>query len=234
MADGRGTWVAVCRVGCGSGACVCRLSWIGWGGPGKCVGDEPYIQADYSLQRVMVALIGPAEAKVHHLTGELAAQCPDVGAGAPEDEASQPVSALVADALWSVAYGTAVGPIRAFRAKVLRLSWSNHAITRAADAYANNLYELATIPAPPLCSDIAAWRASGFSVIAPAASALVQRVEAIEPKPVPAGLLAPYEHGADASTLARATRLEAKVGENEFVVGQSDWDTALTTLGLNQ
>jgi hypothetical protein len=59
-------------------------------------------------------------------------------------------------------------------------------------------------------------------------------VEGIEPKTIPPRLLAPYERGADASILARTKRLETKLAENEFMVGQTDWIQVLGTLGLNE
>jgi hypothetical protein len=137
-------------------------------------------------------------------------------------------------ALWSLAYGADAEPIHTFLETVGRLRWSNHTITRTAERYASNLHELATLPLPDLCTDVRSWKTSGFQVIPAAVVSLVRRVEAIEPKTIPPRLLAPYERGADASILARTIRLERRIEENEFIVGQNDWIQVLETLGLNE
>ena len=92
--------------------------------------------------------------------------------------------------------------------------------------------ELAALPVPPLCADVLAWKQSGFQTISPTVLSLVSRVEAIELKPVSPRLLAPYARGADASLLARTKPLEQKVAENEFMLGQTDWEQVLETLGV--
>ncbi|MFI4985617.1 MAG: hypothetical protein ACHP93_04560 [Solirubrobacterales bacterium] len=193
-----------------------------------------YIEANYALARASVALIGSVQAKVERLNGSLARECPHAGIGTPEVEASQPMSYEVAAALWSIAYGTAAGPIRTFVAATGRLHWSSHAIARAAASYARNLHEFSTLPLPNLCADVRSWKASGFQVVPAAALGLDRRAEAIELNTVPPRLLRPYESGADASTLARTMQLETKIEENEFDKGQTDWIQVLETLGLPQ
>jgi hypothetical protein len=193
-----------------------------------------YIQANYTLAQAMVARLHAGQMKIEHLNGDLAHECPGVGTGSPEDEASQPISHEVTVALWSLAYGVDAGPIRTFTNLAGQLHWSSRAIRHAAQTYARNLHELATVPLPGLCADVRSWRESGFQVIPPATVSLVQRVEAIEPTAIPSRLLAPFERGADASILARTIRLETKLEENEFLVGQGDWIQVLGTLGLQE
>jgi hypothetical protein len=193
-----------------------------------------YIQANYGLARSGVAAIGPVEAKIARLNSQLAGECPRVGAGSPQNEASQPMSHEVTVALWSIAFGTEARAIHAFANTVGRLRWSNHAITRAAQSYVRNLSELAVLPMPNLCADVLSWKQTGFQTISAAVVSLVDRVDAIELKPVPARSLAPYERGADAGVLARTKPLEMKLAEQEFVVGQTDWIRVLGTLGLNE
>jgi hypothetical protein len=193
-----------------------------------------YIAANYALAKASVAAIPPGQAKIEQLNRQLAGECPLVGAGSPENEASQPMAHEVTVALWSLAYGTNARAIRTFQNTVGRLRWSNHAITRAAETYAKSLSELASLSLPHLCSDVLSWKATGFQTISPAVLSLVGRVEAIELNTVSTRLLAPYERGADASLLARTKPLEKKVAENEFVVGQQDWVQLLETLGLNE
>jgi hypothetical protein len=201
---------------------------------GDVVATRAYIQANYALARTAVALIGPAQAKIESFNGQLARECPRAGAGSPENEASQPISHEVAVALWSVAYAIGAAPVRTFVSKTSRLRWSNHTITRLSQRYARSLHEMVTLPLPHLCEDVRAWKASGFQVIPAGVASLVQRVEAIELNPIPPRLLAPYERGADASTLKRTIGLGTKLAEAEFIKGQTDWIQVLETLGLNE
>ena len=196
------------------------------------VATHTYINANFALARAGVARIGTAQARIEALNRKLGAECPLVGKGTPETAASQPMSYEVAVALWSVAYGTSAGPIRTFASAVRPLRWSNRRITRLAQSYVTSLSALATLPLPDLCADVRAWTASGFQVIPAGVSQLDRRVEAIEPNPVPPNLLAPYPRGGDAGAVANTRRLEVKLAENEFMLGQDDWMKVTKTLGL--
>jgi hypothetical protein len=202
--------------------------------PNDIAATHTYIQASYRLARASVALIGPVERKVQQLKEKLAQECPLLGAGSPETEASQPMAHEVADALWSIEYGAAAGPTASFVKAVGRLRWSSSATTRIAHTYARNLSELATLPLPPLCEDVRSWKATGFQTLPPRTVSLAARVDAIEPKPVPPRLLAPFERGTDAGILARTKALETRIAESEFMLGQEDWIHLLETLGLQQ
>jgi hypothetical protein len=193
-----------------------------------------YIQANYAVARARVAQIAPAQARIEGFKHQLARECPGVGAGSLQNEASQPVSYEVASALWAVAYGAGAGPARKFVSAVSRLRWSNSATTRMAQRFARNLQELTALRTPNLCADVTSWKASGFQVIPASALSLVHQVESIQPRTIPAGVLAPYVRGADAGILKRTIALELKLEENEFKVGQIDWIHTLETLGLNE
>jgi hypothetical protein len=201
--------------------------------PQDIAATHAYIQANYALARASVARIGVGQAKIERLNGQLARECPREGAGSPENEASQPVPHEVVVALWSIAYGTDAGPIRAFINATKRLRWSDRRLTNIAESYARSLYEMATLPLPDLCGDVRAWKASGFQLVPAATARLVQRVEAIELKTIPPRLLARYERGADSGTLAGTARLETKLEETEIIIGQNDWQQLLGTLALN-
>jgi hypothetical protein len=196
------------------------------------VATHAYIQANYALARASVARIGAVQAKIQQLNAQLARECPLVGAGSPQTEAAEPVSAEVAVALWSIAYGTDAGPIRSFLATTRRLHWSDHRITALAGRYANSLHAYATLPLPNLCSEVGSWKASGFQVIPATTTLSVAREQAVELEAVPSKLLARFERGNDAATLARTEALEVKLEENEFLVGQGDWYEVLETLGV--
>lgn len=192
-----------------------------------------YIEANYALARASVAVIAPAQAKIEGLNGSLAQECPLLGAGSPENEASQPISHEVAVAILSLKYGADAGAIRTFLNATGRLRWSNATVTRAARRYAGDLRELASVTLPSLCADVRTWKASGFQVVPAAVASLVARVEGTVPAPIPSRLLSPFERGADARLLARTMSLETKLEENEFRVSQLDWYQLLETVGLN-
>jgi hypothetical protein len=193
-----------------------------------------YIQANYALAKVGVARIPAVQAKVAQLNANLSQQCPGAGKGAPELEVTQPLSHEVVAALWSITYGANAQPIAAFAAKTKHLRWSNGRLTRIVSRYAASLHEMATLPLPNICEDVRSFAASGFRTAPPAIVALVEHAESIELEPAPARLLAPYERGSDRAVLAKTETLEAKLEEQEFSLGQTDWLLILGTLGLPQ
>jgi hypothetical protein len=138
----------------------------------------------------------------------------------------------VAVALWSIAYGSAAGPIKTFANAIRPLRWTNARMNRAARVFVANLTALAAIPLPDLCGDVGAWRATGFTTIPRQVSELDGRVESLELPEIPWRLIAPYERRGDAGLVAYIRRAERKIAEAEFVLGQSDWYQLLQTLGL--
>jgi hypothetical protein len=190
------------------------------------------IVAGYALARAAVATINVAQSKIESLNGRLAAECPGAGRGAPENEASQPMSHEVTAALWSIAYGSAAGPIETFANAIRPLRWTSARFNRAARTFVANLTALATTPLPDLCGDVRAWRASGFTNIPGHVIELDSRVESLELPKVPWGLVAPYERKGDARLVAYIQRAERKIAEAEFVLGQKDWYQLLETLGV--
>ena len=190
------------------------------------------ILAGYALARAGVATINIAQSKIASFNRKLAAECPGAGSGTPETEASQPMSYEVAVALWSIAYGSAAGPIKTFAKAVRPLRWTNTRINRVAHIFVANLTALATIPLPDLCSDVRAWSTSGFTTIPQHVIGLDRRVEPLELPEIPWRLLAPYMRRSDAGLVAYIQRAERKIAEAEFVLGQNDWYAVLQTLGL--
>jgi hypothetical protein len=190
------------------------------------------IVAGYALARAAVATINVAQSRIESLNRRLAGECPGVGHGAPETEATQPMSHEVAVALWSIAYGSAAGPIETFAKAIRPLHWTSPRFNRDARTFVANLTALATTPLPDLCGDVREWRATGFANIPQHVVELDTRVESIELPEIQWRLVAPYERRGDAALVAYIRRAERKIAETEFVLGQSDWYQLLETLGL--
>jgi len=217
-----------------SALALCLAPATALAAPQDVASTHAYIQAYSALTRSRAAKFGAIQAKVDRFNATLAHECPLIGTGSLQDEASQRVTAEVAAALWSIEYGTDAGPIRTFVNAVKRLRWSNRAITRTAQKYANDLRVLASIPLPNLCRDVGAWKANGFQTLPASTVAIDDRVEGIEPKPVSQQLLAPYERGGDASLMAQAVRQQLGLEEREFTTGLHDLLKVLATLALNE
>jgi hypothetical protein len=190
------------------------------------------IVAGYALARAGVATINVAQSRIEAFDRRLAGECPGIGAGTPEDEASQPMSYDVAVALWSIAYGSAAAPIKRFASAIAPLRWTKARINREAHALVANLTGLATIPLPNLCADVAEWKASGFTVVPKHVVELNRRVEGLELPEIDWNLVARYEQRGDAGLVTYIKRAERQIAEAEFVKGQDDWYQVLQTLGL--
>jgi len=190
------------------------------------------IGAAYALAKASHAGIPVVQAKIERLNLELAAECPDAGAGTLENEASEPMTYEVAVALWSVEFDTLAGPIKRFVSSVKPLRLPSARFDRVLRSYASNLLGLATIPRPDLCADIRSWAASGFRTVPANVLALDQRVGSLELPELPWNLLARYETKSDANLVPFIKRAERNVEEEEFLKGQDDYYRILKTVGL--
>lgn len=193
-----------------------------------------YLVANFAFLRSVRANEHAVNANIAKLNLTLAAQCPRVGSGAPQNEEAQHMSYETAGALWTTLYHTDAKLVQKFMRAVRPLRWSNSAITRIAEGYVTSLRKLATLQSPNLCSDVRAWSANGFKTIPTSTAQFDHRLEAIEGKSIPLHLLAPYERRADKILAGRAARLETQLEHTESVVGFDDWDMLLETLALNQ
>jgi hypothetical protein len=193
-----------------------------------------YIQANYALARASEALLASTQANIERRTRQFGRECPGVGVGSPQDEEAQKLSYEAAGAVWSLSYGAAAGPIRAFARAVKPLRWSHAKLTRIAQGYAKSLQQLAALPLPNLCGDARAWSASGFKTVPATTLRFDAHVESIQGHSIPARLLAPYEQPGDRGALARTTRLEADLEHLEFETGVEDWIALLDAVGLKQ
>ena len=190
------------------------------------------ITAGYALARAAVATIPVAQDRIERYNSKLAAECPDVGAGTPETEASEPMSSEVAAALWSISYGAAAGPIKTFVKAVRSLHWTNPRFNGAVHHFAVTLTELATLRMPDLCTDVRAWTASGFTTVPQDVLEIDHHVEPLELPEIPWNLVTPYVRPGETGLVSYIKRAETKVAEAEFVKGQKDWYQVIETLGL--
>jgi hypothetical protein len=193
-----------------------------------------YLEASYSALHAVVSKWGLVEANIHKLDLRFRAECPDVGAGSPQSEEEQKLSLEAAGALWATGYHTNAATLQRFTKTVSPLRWSNPAVGRAVRGYTTGLREMTALQVPDLCSDVRAWATGGFKTAPASTEQFDRHAEAIEVKEVPRHLFAPYEQASDKGLAARVKRLATKYGELEFSRGESDWNTLLEVLALNQ
>ncbi|HEV7937592.1 MAG TPA: hypothetical protein VGP18_06160 [Solirubrobacteraceae bacterium] len=202
--------------------------------PRDVASTQAYLVATHAALQAVVGKWSSVEAGIHQLDLRFRAECPDVGAGSPQSEEEQKLSYEVAGALWATGYHTDIKVIRSFVKAVAPLSWSNPTITRDVRKFTKGLQQMGALPVPNLCGDVRTWAAGGYKAVPADTEQFDRRVEAIEIKEVPRGLLLRYLPSADRPLLAQTEHLATRFEELEFSHGQVDWNTALETLGLNQ
>lgn len=193
-----------------------------------------YLTASYTLLHTAVSTWPSVERNIHKLSLRLHAECPDAGAGSPENEEAQKLTYEAAGALWAVGYRTDIAGIHAYSRTLKRLTWSNPEITHDAHRLARGLLEMTTLKVPDICADVRAWRADGFGAMPTNVEPYDLHVEAIDIHEIPQRLLAPYVQQADKPLRRRTEHLATKFEELEFMRGQSDWIALLEVVGLNE
>jgi hypothetical protein len=193
-----------------------------------------YLVASQKILHGVVSTWPAVEASIHSLDLRLHGECPDAGAGSPENQPGGRLSYEVAGALWATGYHTDASLIHVYVHTLDRLRWSNPQITRDARSLARNLQEMTELQVPPVCADIHAWHANAFGPIPADVEPYDRHVEALEINEIPRRLLNPYVQPADRALRIRDEHLNTRYEELEFMRGQSDWITALETLGLNE
>jgi hypothetical protein len=202
--------------------------------PRDAASTHAYLLASYAILHATVAKWSSIEASISKLDQTFSAECLAVGAGSPQSEEEQKLSDEVVGAIWATAYHAEAKIIQVFVKAVKPLRWSNPSVTHSAQKYIAGLREMAALQVPDLCADVRAWGADGFKAV-PADTAQYDRhVEAIEVNEVPRNLLAPYVQPSDRGLFSRVEHLAARYDELEFSRGESDWNTALEILALNQ
>ncbi len=192
------------------------------------------LMAAYKALHGVVSTWPTVEASLERLNQKFARECPNVGAGSPQNELAHRLSYEVAGALWATGYDTDAKFANAFIETVSPLRWSNHTIVRRGLKFVIGLHEMIALQVPDLCGDVRSWAASGYKTVPADTKQFDQHVEAIEVEIPPVRLLAPYVRPSDRSLFARVKGLIIKFEELEFMTGQRFWNRLLETLALNQ
>jgi hypothetical protein len=193
-----------------------------------------YLTASYTVLHTAVSTWSTVEASIHRLDLRFHAECPDAGAGSPEDKEEEKLSYEVAGALWATGYHTDAASVRAYVHTVNRLTWSNPQITRDARRLTGGLQEMVGLQVPDICADIRAWRANGFGPMPSDVEPYDQHVEDIDIHEIPWNLLTPYVPSAERPLLRRVKQVSTRFEEIEFMRGQDDWIALLEVVGLNE
>lgn len=186
----------------------------------------------YKALHAIVSTWPTVEASLRQLDQKFEAECPNAGAGSPEDEPEEKLSYEVTGALWATGYHTDARIAETAIAEASHLRWSNPTLTRRVHRYLAGLREMLALQVPPLCADIHAWDASGYHTIPADTLAFDQHVEAIDVELPPPKMFVPYMQPSDAGLLKRVEHLFTRFEELEFMVGQHEWIKLLGVVGL--
>jgi hypothetical protein len=184
------------------------------------------VAATQALARATNTLVSAATpdvprgvAAVKSYANRIAAECPAVAAGSPQNHDSEQLDFEVAGALTVTGYRIAAAPIAAFARAVKHLHWSNGQLTRAVRTFATKLQGLSTLAVPDLCGDVRSWVTGGYATLSASTVQFVQSYTATdveaEETPLIIRLSRPYGTPADLPVLRRVERLEAKLAEAE-------------------
>jgi hypothetical protein len=193
-----------------------------------------YLADSYTVLHAAVSTWPSVEASIHRLDLRFHAECPDTGAGSPQNAEEQKLSYEAAGALWATGYHTDATIVRTYVRSLNGLRWSNPQITRDARRLARGLREMVALRVPDICADIRAWHADGFGAMPSDVEPYDQHVEAIDIHEIPQGLLVPYVQPADRGLRERVEHLATRFEELEFMRGQDDWIALLEVVGLNE
>jgi hypothetical protein len=193
-----------------------------------------YLTASYTVLHTAVTTWSSVEASIHRLDLRFHAECPDAGAGSPQNQEEQKLSYEVAGALWATGYRTDAAIVRTYVHTVNRLTWSNPQTTRDARRLTRGLQEMIGLQVPDLCADIRAWHENDFGPMPSNVEPYDEHVEDINIHEIPWNLLTPYVNPAEKSLVKRVKQVATRFEELEFMRGQLDWIALLEVVGLNE
>lgn len=184
------------------------------------------VAATQALARAAKTLLNAARpdlpkglANVKRYANEVAAQCPQVAAGSPQNYGAEQLDDEVVGALTVVGYRTAVGPIGAFYHTVKGLHWSDPKLTRAVKTFATKLQKLVSLTVPNLCGDIKEWAAGDYKTLSASTTQFLQRYNAVDPEaeegPLIMRLARPYATAGDIPLFHSIEGFESELAETE-------------------
>jgi hypothetical protein len=193
---------------------------------------QSYVQANYALVRVARSHLATSEAGPLQVLAQVRRECPNAGAGSPQDPESTQMSDEVIGAMVLSAAKPDLQAIRTFVRAAGALSWSSHALTSAVRGYVGKLQTVLSLPTPNLCADVKAWAADGYRAL-PAST--VSFVAKFMPAWVALGYLPPqlarYESSAARALAGRSAPLEEQLTEGEARAVEH-WGAIMNTLVL--
>lgn len=199
---------------------------------GNASATQAYVQANYTLVHVAFTHLAVSEAGPLHVLAQVRSECPNAGAGSPQDPESTQMSDEVIGAMVVSAAKPDLSAISSFVRAVSGLRWSSATLTHQIETYVADVKTVLSLPAPDLCGDVRAWAAGGYKKLPASSVAFVGKFfpHWVALGDLPAGL-ARYE---DASTRALAKRTEPL--EQELTEGEaravSHWGEIMNALEL--
>jgi hypothetical protein len=177
---------------------------------------QSYLQANYALVSYFAAHIPAARAELAGVLAGVRRECPQAAAASPEDVDSEQLSNEVVGTMVTTVVQQNLPPTHAFERAVQSLRWSNHALTKAVQAYVAKGKTLISLTVPHLCADIAAWVASDYRTLPASTVSFDARFMPswIAPGFLPHALAA-YETPQERSLARRTVHLEEKWTEFE-------------------
>ncbi len=203
-------------------------------GSGDVAATRAYIQADYALVHAARVNLASSDAALRSLRRQIAAECPNVAAGSPEDTDSEQLSNELVGAMTVAGIVPDAHAVARFARAVAVLHWSNGVLTRKVHSYAARLMTLSVLAEPDMCADVRAWVAGGYRTLPQSAVSFDSRYYQVEVAigEVPARLLAPSEQPQERPILAHAERLEGQLTEAEANAVYT-WGQIMESMELN-
>ncbi len=230
-------------------ACICSSAPASAvAGAGDVAATRAYLRASYAYEHSIDREAPAGAAAVNAGASQIAGECPFALTYAPRDEAFWELGEAVSTALATL-YWAGVPSMRAQKlhlaGEIAHLRWSNRRLTRLVHVEAAEERAIATLAFPDVCADIAEWKGSAYSTLAPDMSRYLARVHAIEAlsfvgigfteesrEAIVRRLLGPYEGPAERRVVKRTERLEAKVGAR-FGAAQASQRKLAAALGVS-
>jgi hypothetical protein len=184
--------------------------------PADATATHLYIQANYAVVKAARSRLRTLEDGPLRVLAQVKRECPLAAAGSPQDPESTQMSNEIIGAMVISAITPDIQPIRAFLAAVKGLHWSNHSLERTLGTYIANVRTLAGLASPPVCADLRAWVANGFTSL-PASTVRFDKV--FFPAWVALGLLPPalvsQASAGDRALVRRSNQIESQLTDGE-------------------